>query len=242
MCGTVGLESESNKNTRSGFESDSSLSPRTRVPISGHRPVACGRARRAGPPRVLPGPLLFFAEGFRPRLAPHGSGGPLLQNFHATGLSGHHQAVVYSWECWNVFLVTRCPSWCQIALIKEEMLGVQQMLNCMIQPCHRCEHDPARCHRCEQWRRHPWKNFLLVSSKKSPTIYIPTPFTPYIKKNFFNGFALISRRGLNLSGGFGPTLPCGNTTGCEVCRLNIHYLTGLSIWDTASSTHPLPLL
>ena len=44
-------------------------------------------ARRAGPPCVLPGPLLFACGGLSSTLAPpHGSDGPLLQNCHATGL------------------------------------------------------------------------------------------------------------------------------------------------------------
>ena len=52
------------------------------------RPVACGGPGGPPPPRFAWPPLLFFAAGFRPRLPPppHGSGGPLLQNFHATGL------------------------------------------------------------------------------------------------------------------------------------------------------------
>ena len=52
------------------------------------RPVACGGGgggRGAGPPCVLPAPPPQRC-GSRPRLAPHGSGGPLLQNCHATGL------------------------------------------------------------------------------------------------------------------------------------------------------------
>ena len=50
------------------------------------RPVACG-----GPggraPRVLPGPPVFLYQiAFVHAWPPHGSGGPLLQNCHATGL------------------------------------------------------------------------------------------------------------------------------------------------------------
>ena len=37
-------------------------------------------ARGPGPPAFCLAPLLFSKAGFRPRLAPHGSGGPLLQN------------------------------------------------------------------------------------------------------------------------------------------------------------------
>ena len=44
------------------------------------RPVACG-GRGAGPPCVLPGPLLFFAAGFRPRLTPMGRAGPCCKIF-----------------------------------------------------------------------------------------------------------------------------------------------------------------
>ena len=50
------------------------------------RPVACGGGPGGGPPCVLPGPLLFLRRAFVHAWPPHGSGGPLLQHFHATGL------------------------------------------------------------------------------------------------------------------------------------------------------------
>ena len=59
-----------------------------KIPFNHHqaRPVACGGPGGPGPPAFCLAPQRC---GFRPRLAPHGSGGPLLQNCHATGL---HQA------------------------------------------------------------------------------------------------------------------------------------------------------
>ena len=80
------------------------------------RPVACGGP---DPPAFCLTPC--SKKNFRLRRAfvhawpPRGSGGPLLQNCHATGLArlpvfSHHQSVVYPRECWNVFLVVGCPS------------------------------------------------------------------------------------------------------------------------------------
>ena len=55
-----------------------------------HRPVACGGPGGPAPPCVLPGPPAFcLRRAFVHACPPHGSGGPLLQNCHATGLSLH---------------------------------------------------------------------------------------------------------------------------------------------------------
>ena len=52
------------------------------------RPVACGGPGDRAPLRFAWLPAFLYQRAFRPRLAPppHGSGGPLLQNCHATGL------------------------------------------------------------------------------------------------------------------------------------------------------------